>query len=110
MFVSIIGVPPHRYQANKKKCSLKNETQEEAKAVVNDIITDPNGKTLLTVAMALVIGGIFMVGSIVNYDYEPPVNPNIRNDHSFSLCSLVAFLEKLDVFIIKLMNWIICSL
>ncbi|EEL61665.1 hypothetical protein bcere0025_56060 [Bacillus cereus F65185] len=46
--------------------SLKNETQEEAKKVVNNIITDPNGKTLLTVAMILVIGGIFIVCSIVN--------------------------------------------
>lgn len=81
--------------------SPKNETQEEAKEVVNDIINDPNGKTLLTVAVVLVIGGIFIIGSIVNYDYELPVNPNIRNDRPVLIIvengKLVVFLEKLNV-------------
>ncbi|MGQ4706251.1 hypothetical protein [Bacillus thuringiensis] len=58
----------------------KVETQQEAKEVVNDIITGPNGKTLLIVAVVLVIGGIFIVGSIVNNGYEPNTHPSMRDD------------------------------
>ncbi|TKI13576.1 hypothetical protein FC696_10370 [Bacillus wiedmannii] len=58
----------------------KGETQQEAKEVVNDIVTGPNGKILLIAAVVFVIGGIFIVGSIVNNDYEPPKNPSMRDD------------------------------
>ncbi|MBK4742789.1 hypothetical protein [Bacillus cereus] len=58
----------------------KGETQQEAKEVVNDIITGPNGKTLLIVAVVFVIGGIFIVGSIVNNGYKPTSNPSMRNN------------------------------
>ncbi|PFK70684.1 hypothetical protein COJ13_15730, partial [Bacillus cereus] len=58
----------------------KGETQQEAKEVVNDIITGPNGKTLLIVAVVFVIGGVFIVGSIVNNGYEPNTHPSIRDD------------------------------
>ncbi|HDR8051806.1 TPA: hypothetical protein QCY45_002594 [Bacillus cereus] len=65
----------------------KGETQQEAKEVVNDIVTDPNGKTLLIVAVVFVIGGVFIVGSIVNNGYETPSNPSMRNDHTPLKCA-----------------------
>ncbi len=55
----------------------KGETQQEAKEVVNDIVTGPNGKTLLIVAVVFVIGGVFIVGSIINNDNEPNTHPSI---------------------------------
>ncbi|WP_254489873.1 hypothetical protein [Bacillus thuringiensis] len=58
----------------------KGEIQQEAKEVVNDIINGPNGKILLIVAVVLVIGGIFIVGSIVNNGYEPNTHPSMRDD------------------------------
>ncbi|PGS80277.1 hypothetical protein COC69_10105 [Bacillus cereus] len=58
----------------------KGETQQEAKEVVNDIVTGPNGKTLLIVAVVFVIGGVFIVGSIINNDHEPNTHPSIRDD------------------------------
>ncbi|UDW03896.1 hypothetical protein FHQ13_027860 (plasmid) [Bacillus cereus] len=65
----------------------KGETQQEAKEVVNDIVTDPNGKTLLIVAVVFVIGGVFIVGSIVNNGYETPSNPSMRNDRTPLKCA-----------------------
>ncbi len=65
----------------------KGETQQEAKEVVNDIVTGPNGKTLLIVAVVFVIGGIFIVGSIVNNGNEPPSNPSMRNDRTPLKCA-----------------------
>ncbi|MFB5560183.1 hypothetical protein [Bacillus cereus] len=65
----------------------KGETQQEAKEVVDDIVTGPNGKTLLIVAVVFVIGGIFIVGSIVNNGYEPPSNPSMRNDRTPLNCA-----------------------
>ncbi|HGH7173588.1 TPA: hypothetical protein ACJMKJ_001078 [Bacillus wiedmannii] len=65
----------------------KGETQQDAKEVVNDIVTGPNGKTLLIVAVVFVIGGIFIVGSIVNTGYEPPSNPSMRNDRTPGKCA-----------------------
>ncbi len=65
----------------------KGETQQETKEVVNDIVTGPNGKTLLIVAVVFVIGGIFIVGSIVNNGYEPPSNPSMRNDRTPLKCA-----------------------
>ncbi|MGN4753312.1 hypothetical protein [Bacillus cereus] len=65
----------------------KGETQQEAKEVVNDIVTGPNGKTLLIVAVVFVIGGVFIVGSIVNNGYEPPSNPSMRNDRTPLKCA-----------------------
>ncbi|MFV1022363.1 hypothetical protein JOY40_26075 [Bacillus tropicus] len=65
----------------------KGETQQEAKEVVNDIVTGPNGKTLLIVAVIFVIGGIFIVGSIVNNGNEPPSNPSMRNDRTPLKCA-----------------------
>ncbi|PFL14334.1 hypothetical protein COJ07_28460 [Bacillus cereus] len=58
----------------------KGETQQEAKEVVNDIVTGPNGKTLLFVTVVFVIGGIFIVGSIVNNGYEPNTHPSMRDN------------------------------
>ncbi|PEE68565.1 hypothetical protein [Bacillus thuringiensis] len=58
----------------------KGETQQEAKEVVNDIVTGPNGKTLLIVAVVFVIGGVVIVGSIINNDNEPNTHPSIRDD------------------------------
>ncbi|MCU5237666.1 hypothetical protein OCA28_28080 [Bacillus cereus] len=60
----------------------KGETQQEAKEVVNDIVTGLNGKTLLIVAVVFVIGGVFIVGSIVNNGYEPNTHPSIRDDRN----------------------------
>ncbi|MGH0803489.1 hypothetical protein ACQVTZ_26680 [Bacillus cereus] len=65
----------------------KGETQQEAKEVVNDIVTGPNGKTLLIVAVVFVIGGGFIVGSIINNDNEPPSNPSMRNDRTPLKCA-----------------------
>lgn len=65
----------------------KGETQQEAKEVVDDIVTGPNGKTLLIVAVVFVIGGILIVGSIVNNGYEPPSNPSMRNDRTPLKCA-----------------------
>lgn len=65
----------------------KGETQQEAKEVVNDIVTGPNGKTLLIVAVVFVIGGVFIVGSIVNNGYEPPSNPSMQNDRTPLKCA-----------------------
>ncbi|PFV81755.1 hypothetical protein COL05_12955 [Bacillus sp. AFS059628] len=65
----------------------KGETQQEVKEVVNDIVTGPNGKTLLIVAVVFVIGGIFIVGSIVNNGNEPPSNPSMRNDRTPLKCA-----------------------
>ncbi|MGQ7728491.1 MULTISPECIES: hypothetical protein [unclassified Bacillus (in: firmicutes)] len=65
----------------------KGETQQEAKEVVNDIVTGPNGKTLLIVAVVFVIGGVFIVGSIVNNGYEQPSNPSMRNDRTPLKCA-----------------------
>ncbi|WP_306008484.1 hypothetical protein, partial [Bacillus sp. MMSF_3353] len=65
----------------------KGETQQEAKEVVDDIVTGPNGKTLLIVAVVFVIRGIFIVGSIVNNGYEPPSNPSMRNDRTPLNCA-----------------------
>ncbi|TCJ78338.1 UNVERIFIED_ORG: hypothetical protein EDC93_11055 [Bacillus cereus] len=65
----------------------KGETQQEAKEVVNDIVTGPNGKTLLIVAVVFVIGGIFIVGSIVNNGNEPPSNPSMKNDRTPLKCA-----------------------
>ncbi|MBN9901143.1 hypothetical protein [Bacillus thuringiensis] len=65
----------------------KGETQQEAKEVVNDIVTGPNGKTLLIVDVVFVIGGIFIVGSIVNNGNEPPSNPSMRNDRTPLKCA-----------------------
>lgn len=58
----------------------KGETQQEAKEVVNDIVTGTNVKTLSMVAVVFVIGGIFIVGSIVNNGYKPTSNPSMRNN------------------------------
>ncbi|MCU4837029.1 hypothetical protein [Bacillus thuringiensis] len=65
----------------------KGETQQEAKEVVNDIVTGSNGKILLIVAVVFVIGGIFIVGSIVNDGYESPKNPSMRNDRTPLNCA-----------------------
>ncbi|WP_242242836.1 hypothetical protein [Bacillus cereus group sp. BfR-BA-01309] len=65
----------------------KGETQQEAKEVVNDIVTGPNGKTILIVAVVFVIGGIFIVGSIVKNGNEPPSNPSMRNDRTPLKCA-----------------------
>ena len=95
----------------------KGETQQEAKEVVNDIVTGPNGKTLLIVAVVFVIGGVFIVGSIVNNGYEQPSNPSMRDDRTPLKCAHYGgewdtggLLEKLNVFIIKPMNRIIGSI
>ncbi len=66
---------------------LKGKPLQEAQEVVNDIVTGPNGKTLLIVAVVFVIGGIFIVGSIVNNGYEPPSNPSMRNDRTPLNCA-----------------------
>ncbi len=60
----------------------KGETQQEAKEVINDIVTGLNGKTLLIVAVVFVIGGVFIVGSIVNTGYEPNTHPSMRDDRN----------------------------
>ncbi|EMN7731513.1 hypothetical protein WB980_004919 [Bacillus cereus] len=65
----------------------KGETQQESKEVVNDIVTGPNGKTLLIVAVVFVIGGICIVGSIINAGYESPKNPSMRNDRTPLNCA-----------------------
>ena len=65
----------------------KGETKQEAIEVVNDIVTDPNRKTLLIVAVVFVIGGIFIVGSIVNNGYKPPSNPSMRNNRTPLNCA-----------------------
>ncbi|EJR29958.1 hypothetical protein III_05727 [Bacillus mycoides] len=55
----------------------RGKAQQEVKEVVNDIVTGPNGKILLIAAVVFVIGVGFIVGNIVNYDYEPPTDPTI---------------------------------
>ncbi|PGW69501.1 hypothetical protein COE21_28325 [Bacillus thuringiensis] len=55
-------------------------TQQEAKEVINDIVTGLNGKTLLIVAVVFVIGRVFIVSSIINNDYEPNTHPSMRDD------------------------------
>ncbi|ASL62738.1 hypothetical protein bcere0018_57180 [Bacillus cereus Rock1-15] len=37
--------------------------------------------------MVFVIGGIFIVGSIVNNGYEPSSNPSMRNDRTPLKCA-----------------------
>ncbi|MCB5896882.1 hypothetical protein ACTFPA_13415 [Bacillus cereus group sp. MYBK59-1] len=66
---------------------LKGESQQEAKEVVKDITTGPNGKTLLIVAVIFIIGGIFIVSSIVNNGYEPTTTPGLRNDRTPLKCA-----------------------
>ncbi|MGW6193063.1 hypothetical protein ACWFRC_20570 [Bacillus cereus] len=56
------------------------EDKKKAKANLKEVVTGTDGKLLLTAAVVFVIGGIFIVGSILNYDYEPPSNPSMRND------------------------------
>ncbi|HDR7635528.1 MULTISPECIES: hypothetical protein [Bacillus] len=65
----------------------KGETQQESKEVVNDIVTGPNGKILLTVAVVLGIASIFFINMINNFDYEPPSNPSARNDRTPGKCA-----------------------
>ncbi|EJR54420.1 hypothetical protein COL82_21725 [Bacillus toyonensis] len=59
----------------------KGETQQEAKEVVNDIVTGPNGEILLIAAV------VFIVGNIVHYDYELPSNPSMRNHRTPGKCA-----------------------
>ncbi|MDT3498221.1 hypothetical protein NLU03_28975 [Bacillus toyonensis] len=65
----------------------KSETQQEAKEVVNDIVTGPNGKSLLTVAVVFGIASIFFINMINDFDYEPPTNPSARNDRTPLNCA-----------------------
>lgn len=37
--------------------------------------------------MVFVIGGIFIVGSILDYDYKPPSSPSMRDDGSPGKCT-----------------------
>jgi hypothetical protein len=63
------------------------EDKKKAKANLKEVVTGIDGKLLLTVAVVFVIGGVFIVGNIVNYDYEPPSNPNTRNDRTPLNCA-----------------------
>ncbi|XKK36789.1 hypothetical protein HFP66_01285 [Bacillus sp. A17A.1] len=65
----------------------KIRTQQEAKEVINDIVTGLNGKTLLIVAVVFVIGGGFIVSSMINNDYEPNTHPSIRDDRDPLRCA-----------------------
>ncbi|UYX55831.1 hypothetical protein M3Y14_32880 (plasmid) [Bacillus thuringiensis] len=63
------------------------EDKKKAKANLKEVVTGPNGKILLTVAVVFGIASIFFINMINDFDYEPPSNPNTRNDRTPLNCA-----------------------
>lgn len=66
---------------------LKKKRRKRNKSSLCDYSCFLFRKTLLIVAVVFVIGGIFIVGSIVNNGYELSSNPSMRNDRTPLNCA-----------------------